>query len=913
MATASRGKLSATRAAAWCACAGALAALALVLPAPAAGETGRKWQPHVDAIAKLGGPRKVGKLDIFLPLLQGQNGLLFADLRGVLTDDPSHEGNFGLGYRHIFRNNDWLYGADFALGFYAFYDRRRSLTDKIFNQATVGAEFLTVDWDFRVNGYIPQNQAKIVGFSFTGTVALVGTALFTTAGTTTVREQALPGFDIEAGRRLALTRNHELWLHAGYFRFARQATIAVQGPRLRLEYRYDNPFGWRGARITLGGEARHDAVRRTDVFGIARLRIPLDGLFFGGSRKTRAPRLVGIDRRMDEYVVRDTDIVSLATGATTVVTPGGPGSVPVTDAGSGTPINVFFIDGTAGNCTQADPCTMATVNGGAQGTFDAGDVVVPVDPGGNITDDIALAAARQQIVGGGATGTAALVFTDAAASTLALAGLGARATLNGQVTLFLDANVRGFDIDNAGGNGMIATTNLGLASANVSDMGIRGSGNGVFFNGATGTANFNADVAVTGTAGGAAVNIVGGNGTVNFNGTITQAANRAVDVTDRTGGTVTFTGAINQTGISTGISVANNSGGAIINFSGAISLNTGPSSAVGISNNTGATINFTGGGLVTVNTGGTGIFASGGGTINITGAGNTVTTTTGVGVDMNGVAIGTGGVTFQSVNTGAGANSIVLTNVTDPNTTGFAVTGTGAADSGGTMAAPIAITNSPNVRLTDINVNVAAGAMTGTGNLAGLVLNRVTLTSASGVPLALTNFSGKVTVQNGSTLSSLGAAGNDGIRASNTGLTASLDIDDTTITAGALGDGVDADVITAGTLTLRIAGSMISSTSALNGLDLQSGGVAFLNATVTGTTITGASLTRGIFVDTSSSNVCLNASGNTLPAGGFSLTAVVGSITVPQADSAAIAAANNGAAVTINGALSFSQPACPVP
>ncbi len=764
MAKASRDRLLTI---AWRACAGALAALVLVLPVQAAGETGRKWQPHVDAVAKLGTQRKVGKLDVFLPLLQGQNGLLFADLRGVLTDDPSQEGNFGLGYRHIFRNNDWLYGADFALGFYAFYDRRRSLTDKIFNQATLGAEFLTVDWDFRVNGYIPQNQAKIVGFSSTGAggVALVGTALFTTSATT-VREQALPGFDIEAGRRLALRQDHELWLHAGYFRFARQSTIAVQGPRLRLEYRYDNPFGWRGARITLGGEARHDVVRRTDVFGVVRLRIPLDGLFFGGSRKTKPKRLAGIDRRMDEYVVRDTDVVSLAIGSTAAVTPGGAGSVPVTDAASGAPLNVFFVDDTGGgDCTQATPCTTAVATG--SGDFGVGDVIVPLSATGTIAGNIALDAARQQIVGGGAASAATLVFTDAAASTLALAGLGARATLNGQVTLFLDANVRGFDIDNAGGFGMTATTNLGLASANVSDMGIRGSVIGVLFTGATGTANFAADVAVTGTAGGSAVFIDGGDGTVNFNGSITQNEDEpAVTVANRTGGTVTFSGPITKTGAgNNGILVVLNSGGTTTFSSPAISLNMSLTAfGVRVTQNTGATINFTGGGLNIVGKGPL-FSAISGGTLNVTGAGHTVTVSAGVGstgVRINGMTIGGSGVTFQSVtatgaddpiavtnNGGTGTITFDAINITDSTADAVVLTSnvSPVVISGGTITNftgdGVDISGSGNVTLNDLTItdanntdfgvhfNNTMATVSGTGNTTAGGVTRCRLTGGA--------------------------------------------------------------------------------------------------------------------------------------------------------------------------------------
>lgn len=59
----------------------------------------------------------MGKLELFAPLMQGEQSLLFLDLRGVGSDDPPLEGNFGLGYRRI------LSESGVVLGSYGFRQR----------------------------------------------------------------------------------------------------------------------------------------------------------------------------------------------------------------------------------------------------------------------------------------------------------------------------------------------------------------------------------------------------------------------------------------------------------------------------------------------------------------------------------------------------------------------------------------------------------------------------------------------------------------------------------------------------------------------------------------------------------------------------------------------------------------------
>ncbi len=89
-----------------------------------------KWDAHVDITAKPGNDRKIGKLDLFLPLFQDQNSLGFIDIRSVIADDPSEEGNFGFGIRRIIRNGPM--GFDSTIGGYGFFDIQSTENNNIF-------------------------------------------------------------------------------------------------------------------------------------------------------------------------------------------------------------------------------------------------------------------------------------------------------------------------------------------------------------------------------------------------------------------------------------------------------------------------------------------------------------------------------------------------------------------------------------------------------------------------------------------------------------------------------------------------------------------------------------------------------------------------------------------------------------
>ena len=149
-----------------------------------------------------------------------------------------------------------------------------------------------------------------------------------------------------------------------------------------------------------------------------------------------------------------------------------------------------------------------------------------------------------------------------------------------------------------------------------------------------------------------------GTGTINYSGTITNTTGKAVQITSKTGGTVTLSGDISNTSGGTGINLGSNTG-ATIAFTGAITASTGANTAFN---------------------------ATGGGTVSANNSNNTLSTTSGTALNVANTTIAAAGLTFKSINSGAGSNNGIVLDTTG-SSGGLTVTGvSGSAGSGGTIA-----------------------------------------------------------------------------------------------------------------------------------------------------------------------------------------------------------------------------------
>ncbi len=152
-------------------------------------------------------------------------------------------------------------------------------------------------------------------------------------------------------------------------------------------------------------------------------------------------------------------------------------------------------------------------------------------------------------------------------------------------------------------------------------------------------------------------------GNTTVSGTHTIDAVRLGTAGNGNAGNITFDDLDITTTSGPGLFATGNTGTTTIS---AGTINTGANTAIDLASNTGGTFNFGGGagGVDVTTTSGTGFSATGGGTVSVTGTGNTIGTTSGTALNLNGVTVGAGGVTFDTVTTTSAANGIVIDTVT---------------------------------------------------------------------------------------------------------------------------------------------------------------------------------------------------------------------------------------------------------
>jgi len=141
----------------------------------------------------------------------------------------------------------------------AFFDAA-GRSNKDYWQWGVGLEALGRCWSFRANGYFPGSNLQDIR---------------SLEGGFNNREirQAYTGFDLEAGAGFQLWRG-QAWGYATYYYFTGRHVRDIQGPRLRLEYKLDNPL-INGAEVAFAGEWDYNHRHGSTVAGFASVRIPL--------------------------------------------------------------------------------------------------------------------------------------------------------------------------------------------------------------------------------------------------------------------------------------------------------------------------------------------------------------------------------------------------------------------------------------------------------------------------------------------------------------------------------------------------------------------------------------------------------------------------------------------------------------
>ncbi|HEX8362471.1 MAG TPA: Ig-like domain-containing protein [Longimicrobium sp.] len=415
----------------------------------------------------------------------------------------------------------------------------------------------------------------------------------------------------------------------------------------------------------------------------------------------------------------------------------------------------------------------------------------------------------------------------------------------------------------------------GNASATFTALSSTGStGNGVRLAGVTGLVHAAGGAIVASAANG--VRVQGGTADVELGGSISVTTGASVRITGRTGGTVTLSGPIADMGA--GIVVESNTGG-IVELTGVSkAVNTGASSAVTLANNTGSSVRFAGGGLALTTTTGDAFSATGGGTVEVTGAGNTITAAGGRALHVTGTIIGGLGLTFRSITSTGGAEGIVMENTGALN--GLLVTGEGTtAGSGGTLsggAYGVRLDGVRNVLLRNMQVSGFTSYAIRGSNVNGFELRGSTVSGANGT--AAGEGSVRFDALTGSALvtgSAISGGFTDNLRVTNSaGSLDRLVIEGSTFGAhqGSGGDdGVELEAVGAAVMNVTIHNSTFTS-AASDLLSVALSGGAVSDLVVEGNTFANANAAvaaggGGITiaaVGTSSPTLTYRVSGNTL-------------------------------------------------
>lgn len=315
-----------------------------------------RLKPRVELNHRYSNDRAITMSEFWVPLAQNEadGSVLFGDVRLMGDNNSNREFNVGAGYRKIV--NSKLLGEGVAGGM-LWFDRRFTKRGSKFNQITAGAEWLGENWDVRANGYMPFNDSKTftqgnpngTGAGFVGNQILVNTDQ-------SVVEEALPGVDLEVGRKLDFLDGitDATRIYAGGYHFEGNRVEDVTGVRARIASDITQD-------IQIGARYQYDDVRDSQTYLEATVRFPF--------KSKKSFREEGVRSRLDESPERDIDIVN-----NEAVIDDGINEV-ILNANTGATQNVVHVDNTAGAGGDGSIETPFNTLAAAEGAAVANDLI----------------------------------------------------------------------------------------------------------------------------------------------------------------------------------------------------------------------------------------------------------------------------------------------------------------------------------------------------------------------------------------------------------------------------------------------------------------------------------------------------------------------------------------------------------
>jgi len=245
----------------------------------------------------------IGQAGVLYPFKNTEDSLWFGDLRYRMSEDDVEEWNIGLGYRYKLDSVDNKIG-----GIYLYKDRREEY-EHYWNMWTVGGEILTDQWDFRMNGYIADNDRVLAPGAVAGgssikvnnnreLVLVLGNEVYYTA---------MDGLDLEMGKRFTETDSifKNVGIYAKLYRFFESDTPTITGRQIRIDKQFGdiNKTTWK-----IGAKWMDDNVRGSETEATFAISIPFGKGIVDDKRKEFSPSEI-LEARMIEQPERDLDVV----------------------------------------------------------------------------------------------------------------------------------------------------------------------------------------------------------------------------------------------------------------------------------------------------------------------------------------------------------------------------------------------------------------------------------------------------------------------------------------------------------------------------------------------------------------------------------------------------------------------------
>lgn len=184
------------------------------------------------------------------------SSVVYTGLNGFLFNDFKGGGNVNLGYRVALDESCRTFGTNFN------YDCR-SVCGGFFNQLGFGVEYLSHEFDVRLNGYLPVGDKN----------SLCLKNKCTYPGGYYVKRyferRALRGIDFEVGKQLLADTDYGFYFAVGGYYYKDPNSSNFTGARVRLDKKYQD-FGF-------SIESTYDKHHGTLVFGEVYLDFPVVG------------------------------------------------------------------------------------------------------------------------------------------------------------------------------------------------------------------------------------------------------------------------------------------------------------------------------------------------------------------------------------------------------------------------------------------------------------------------------------------------------------------------------------------------------------------------------------------------------------------------------------------------------------